>query len=73
MKIVEFPDGTYGIEKGWIFKRYLCRYTNSWWKDLENVFQFCRYGDVEHAKRRIECYLAWRKRKFKEVWDESKS
>jgi hypothetical protein len=43
MKIVKFADGTFGVRKGWLFKKYLS-HNGYWWSETKTVVDYCRYA-----------------------------
>lgn len=65
MKIV--TNGThYAIEKGWLFKKYLSLYSDSWFTLKESI-DFCWSKDKEIIKKRYNFLLSINKNNIKPI------
>lgn len=54
MKIVQFQNGKWAIQKGWIFKEYRCKKDGGiypWWREdsPEHVAEYCLFDTKEEA------------------------
>lgn len=65
MRIVEFNDGTFGIERGFIFKEYadLKSRGNFWWSIEHRYFFDCK-GTKEQAEKAFFKYNTKVKRRL---------
>lgn len=53
MRIVRFKTGKYGIERGWIFKKYADVRDRYWFGEILNVVKYCQFDTLEDAQARL--------------------
>lgn len=54
MRIVEFNNGKFAIEKGLVFRRYLGNFFNYWWADSKYIKKFCLFETEYEARERVK-------------------
>lgn len=58
-KVVQFSDGTYGVQRSWFFglyKSYLSTGMNWWWSDSLMVNKHCKTNKDE-AERLLKLFI----------------